>query len=230
MANAPGGPVFPIAPILSPLLRIVAGDPRAGIPPIQFTHACQTSHHHGLQLQGMLNGTSATIDLGPDGIPTSWFDFTLGDQASRTILTFTLLREGEAGENMRVASAQFDTKGFARSQGVQTAVLTDGHERPIGRLYLTYLRVLPHALLKNLPGKRREYAPRYTGHRGMGSSGRKTPWRAPENTPASYLLAAGRGGLVQSKELDVQLTADRRTVVYHDWEIGCRGESFVRVR
>lgn len=107
-------------------------------------------------------------------------------------------------------NADFDAR-----KGVIERPLLDLAGMPNASLTLDYQVITACA-----PGPsvvREPSVPRFVGHRGMGSSGPHAPWRALENTPASFLMAALTDQRVNTVELDVQMTSDGKTLVYHDW-------------
>lgn len=95
--------------------------------------------------------------------------------------------------------------------------LIDSTGSPLAALTLDYQIITPYTGVP--PVVKEASVPRFTGHRGMGSSGKSAPWRVLENSPESFLLAALENEKVTAVEFDVQLTKDGKVILHHDWFI-----------
>lgn len=100
-------------------------------------------------------------------------------------------------------------------EGVLRRPMLDDSRIPIACLTLDFLFATAHPLGNN--GNKVPFIPRFTGHRGMGSSGPKAPWRVLENSLESFAMAALPDSSVKTVELDVQVTRDKKLVIFHDW-------------
>lgn len=191
--------------------------------PLQFLqNRCPpVSESTTLTLHATLGGLTAAIPLptiSPSPIPVQWFDFCLDELSSSSsylVLTSTTT-DHDRSETAFVGRAVFVASDFDACKGVLRRPLLDATGLPVGRLTLDFLVVTPpRASAPDVSV--RAGVPRFTGHRGVGSSGPTYPWRVLENIPESFLLAAMSDSPVKTVELDIQLSRDGRTIVYHDW-------------
>lgn len=216
------GPHFPIArPLTSPLLRIIPGDPRNSGPPVHFLRNDTPPIHESttLTLHATVDDQSASIlipVLSPHVIPVEWFDFCLR-HLSASFLELTLtITDHDRSQTSLIGRAALVASDFSSRKGLLHPILLDSTGFPVARVTLDFLVITPPPTGAP-PVSVRNGAPRFTGHRGMGSSDPAFPWRSLENIPESFLLAALFDSKVTTVELDVQLSRDGRTIVYHDW-------------
>lgn len=217
------GPHFPVRPLSETLLRIIPGDPRHAAVPLQFLHDHSLPVYESttLTLHATLGNLTAAIllpTLSPNPIPVQWFDFCLDDLSSSSsclVLTLTTTDHDRA-ETSFVGRTVFVASDFSPRKGLLHRPLLDPAGLPVARLTLDFLVVTP-APVSAPDVSVRAGVPRFTGHRGVGSSGPTYPWRVMENIPESFLLAAMSDSPVKTVELDIQLSRDGRTIVYHDW-------------
>lgn len=224
--GASAGPASPTYPLAHGLLRLIAGSPRFRQGAVEWLIS-PTPHDTLDILTATLqpDGTTASITLPADintPAPTR-FDFTLPDTPTcGDHIAFTV---GTLRGSLMLSDVPPDA-------GVLRVLLNDLGGVPMARLRLTYARISAHSL-----GKHTEASdmliPRFTGHRGMGSSGAHAPWRFPENTTESLAAAvhgdARSAGLVTAVELDIQPTRCGRPVVFHDWFVRPSGADAVRL-
>lgn len=209
------GPHTPTLPISTSLLRIIPGNPRFAHPPLKplFNHSLPKN----LALRASLSSKASAIirlPTGFDPIPDCYFDFDL-DQLSASHLSICLHSLDD--DDMHLAQTVLLAEDFLPKKGVLVRPLVNASGLPLAALTLDY-QVITACV--GAPRVWKEMSvPKFTGHRGMGSSGKKAPWRVLENMPESFLLAALTSEKVSTVELDIQLTRDGKTVVYHDWFI-----------
>lgn len=227
--TCPAGPYFPKIPLASPLLRVILGSPRDALPPLDWLRSPALTSAPVLFVNQ--DGETANISLSTDAvIPPHWFDFRFVRSPSDEYISFTVLRSpdqlsGDPHHDI-IASAILLLVDVP-SQGVCTLPLVSPCGIPLARLRLTVQLVTEHGESLKMFGVRnkRPFIPRFTGHRGMGSSGQHAPWRPLENSPTSFLHATLPNPEVTAIELDVQPTADNKTVIFHDWFFRPRDES-----
>lgn len=207
------GPHTPLPPLISSLLRIVPGNPRRSVPPVTWLSSNPPSSP--LTLEARLDDVVACIHLPTNEespIPDEWLDFSLPDVLSYTThITFNISTTTDS------LSTQFLLTDFADLKGVLRRPLIDPRGHPVALLTLDYLVINAYPNPTSFPQTKHPFVPTFTGHRGMGSSGPKAPWRLLENSIESFLTAASRDTPCKTVELDVQITRDHRTVIYHDW-------------
>eukprot|EP00177_Eucheuma_denticulatum_P004348 GFKZ01007901.1.p1 GENE.GFKZ01007901.1~~GFKZ01007901.1.p1 ORF type:complete len:483 (+),score=75.81 GFKZ01007901.1:293-1741(+) len=208
------GPHYPSLPLTAPLLRLIPGNPRISTPPvIPLPNAAPLPSN--LLLKASVDSSSATVSLpsSTNPIPQCFFDFCL-DDLKDSFFTFTL-HSGDAAEGAAVARLVLLDADFKARKGVIERPLLDHAGMPVALLTVDY-----QVITACRPGPsvvRESNVPRFVGHRGMGSSGSQAPWRVLENTPESFMMATLMDQRSNTVELDVQMTSDGKTVVYHDW-------------
>lgn len=168
-----------------------------------------------LQVRLASSMTSLPVDNG--ALASFWMEFGLPSFSSpgiyaRTHISFSVTT---ASDDVISSAVTLLTDLLEPKKMYIPAVTPTGEL--IARLVMTSLLITPHPMATALTSEKKSFVPRYTGHRGMGSSGPHAPWRPLENTPHSFLEAATSETQVNTVELDVQPTADGRVVVFHDW-------------
>lgn len=233
------GPHTASRPISTPLLRLIPGSPRHGQAPVQWLETsppnCETIPAQ-LYLTARLVNDQASIVLYSTN-QSKWFrsrfDFNLPvsssfQSRSSKHIRFTLSKQPTPHSNHDIVClGSLLLSDIPLDAGELTCTLHSPDHLapyPIARLRLTYLHATPsphdataaeNALDCINPAP---FAPRFTGHRGMGSSGPHAPHRPIENSVWSFAHAACTNDeRVRAVELDVQLTKDNQAVVYHDW-------------
>lgn len=216
------GPYFPIPrPLTTTLLRIVPGDPSNASPPIHFLRndTPPVLDSTTMTLHATVDDQSASVLLpllATDPIPVEWFDFCL-DHLSTSFLELTLtMTDHDRSQTSLIGRSVLVASDFTSHGGLIHPLLLDSTGLPVARATLDFIVITPPPAGAPLASVRNG-PPRFTGHRGMGSSGPAFPWRSIENLPESFLLAALCDSKVTTVELDVQLSRDGRTIVYHDW-------------
>lgn len=226
--TCPAGPCFPEIPLASPILRVVPGSPRDALAPLDWLGAPALATDPVLVANQA--GESARIPLPTDLIiPPHWFDFQYIRSVPESYISFSIVHPSDrisGNPYHHTIATGILLLADVPTQGVYTLPLISPLGIPIARLRLTVQLVTEHdACLKmHAIRNKRPFVPRFTGHRGMGSSGQHAPWRPLENTPTSYLHAAFSNPEITAIELDVQPTADNKAVVFHDWVFRPRDE------
>lgn len=240
------GPHTATRPISTPLLRLIPGSPRHGRPPVQWLQPtdanCETTPAQ-LYLTARLDDHHASIVL-YNTDQSKWFrsrfDFNLPESSSLEStfskhIRFTLSKQPTPHSNHDIVClGSLLLTDIPLDAGELTCILHSPDpfaSNPIARLRLTYLHATPSphgaTVAENILDciSPAPFAPRFTGHRGMGSSGPHAPHRPIENTVQSFAHAAcTNDDRVRTVELDVQLTKDNQAVVYHDWFFRPRDE------
>lgn len=225
-------------PISTPLLRLIPGSPRHGQAPVQWLQTTPNCENIPAQLYltARLENEQASIVL-YNNDQSKWFrsrfDFNLPvsssfpSRSSKHIL-FTLSKHSAPHSSHDIVClGSLLLSDIPLDAGELTCNLHSTNPLapfPIARLHLTYLHATPsphdatvaeNALDCVNPAP---FAPRFIGHRGMGSSGPHAPHRPIENSVQSFAHAACTNDeRVRTVELDVQLTKDNQAIVYHDW-------------
>lgn len=163
-----------------------------------------------------LNTCSSPISLPTNSdLPDSYFTIRL----SSLPVAFTLVSGNYELGRCALYPAQLPSRAFdVFNLSTHFCLLTSYHLPPLN-LTVSLLNP-PLVPIASLTPRVRSI-PLYIGHRGQGSSGPHAPWRVPENTPESFLLAAEGGA--EAIELDVQLTKCGEVVVWHDWKVKGKG-------
>lgn len=246
------GPHAPAAPLRRPLVRLIPGSPRHNKSPIEWLEPppAHLLHPHitRFQLAARLDSDEAALPINTADT-SKWFksrfDFLLPAEISTAApaahIRFTLSRSiAYESEQPVLCLGSLLLADIPRDAGELSCILyrpsDDGpdHHVPCARLLLTYLHTTasPHAETTPAPTQNGDcnmptvsFAPRFVGHRGMGSSGPHAPHRPVENSIESFMRAACTAdGRVRTVELDVQMTKDDKVVIYHDWFFRPRDE------
>ncbi|KAI0557839.1 Glycerophosphoryl diester phosphodiesterase [Gracilaria domingensis] len=202
------GPFYPTLPLCHPLLRIIPGSPREAKPVLQWI--TQPSSSSPPQLHATSRTASAVIEV-PDTASTEhWLDFAFDISDATEYIAFKVT----AGAHE--CSATVLSQEFSGGQRALSRALVDARNVPLAILNFDFRYVTPFSVPQPAISKK-PFVPRFTGHRGMGSSGPHVPWRPLENSVESFLMATLRNQNVRTIELDVQLTRDNKVVLYHNW-------------
>lgn len=202
------------------VLRIIPGCPRFQLGPIRWLSSTVPNDVQ-LTLKAELNKASANITLPTNlssPIAHERFDFCLPPSTSENAYILFALSLGNAPHSV-VYKGLLSLFEVSCDAELMQCTLRNTTGAPVALLYITCLRVTPHAAALAAAGTlyKRPFTPRFSGHRGIGPSGSKAPWRVMENSIESFMLASAFETPVKTVELDVQLTADGRTIVFHDW-------------
>ena len=212
------GPDLVTYPLSKKLLRLVLGNPRTNTFPLRWFSSHQRYALSHSTLQVSLDGRSTSINLSPapgqdsntTAIPDQWIDLLPSNDKDWFISLTLTSDDGSRFTATMVADH------FAPMKGILEIPLLSNGGIPVAVIIIDYICITPHP--RAARGVRNSmFTPRFTGHRGMGSSGPKAPWRVLENSAESFLMAALADTEVKAVELDVQLTRDGKAVVYHDW-------------
>lgn len=209
------GPHFPRLPLNQPLLRIIMGDVYADQPPIQWFIEPPTSTSFEIEARMLHHKASITIPSSQhNSIPDYWFDFTI---PSKNFPALTFVVKPTASSTSDLYHAVFLQQSFSSQNGKGFAfapVLNSSHQ-PVASLTIRFIHVTPCPIVPPTAIKV-PFIPRFTGHRGMGSSGLHVPHRPLENSLESFCMSALQRPDVTTIELDVQPTLDGKPVIMHD--------------
>lgn len=218
-----------------PLLRIVFGDIREGRPAVSLRNSDFSATDSSMSIECAFNSSvshmrreTACVSLDePDLKSSAWVDFTFTRLAD-IYITFAVSSKHVAKDTNDYAPRGRENMGVAVVSGLELTDLKGVLDRPllddsfqvVGTLTLDYVVIKPFiypesytdALLDD--GSEAVFkVPKFVGHRGMGKT---NPNRVKENTLLSFLLATLDPN-VSHVELDVQLSKDGKTIIYHDW-------------
>lgn len=217
------GPDIPSLPLKAPLLRLIPGVPRAYQGPLIWLNPKLTPKT-SFSLSACLvpsSSSTATIQLPyHNGIPDSRFEFTLSsfpDLSHRISLILSSKYSTYTGSLL--------LSDLPQDSGTTHCLLYASDFTPSVRVRFTFSRISPSPIAVSVSAKMamkaEVFVPRFSGHRGMGSTNPNAPWRVLENSLESFIMATHGDNdnhkMVTAVELDVQPTKDGRVVVCHDW-------------